>query len=171
MKPGDVILSRKVRSYQGAKILVPGQPEWTEFKAGDGEFLVLLCMGTVPKGAHPQAVERLHSLGYARQEGYPNPGRFNLVEFQDKCVEAVQLLVDRTGFACPHCDEKELVAGHIEFEGPQLNCGGCGVVHTLQPYEDAPNSTTYAMQVVHALAELATIVRAAHAEANDEHTS
>jgi len=148
MRPGDVILTKKLRCYSGMKILAAGVPEYVEARADPGHYIAAIILGQVPKGAKVDGVARLRQLGYVQREGYPNPERFNVLEFQETCRESAQGVLDRTP-ACPHCkDGRPKVVD--DMGGAKIECTGCDSTVQLELYAKSPNSIHYAMHAAQA---------------------
>ncbi len=149
MKPGDVILTRKLRAYTGMKIAMPGVAKYANISSHPGEYIVLLYLGAVPKGADPLARERIQELGFVPREGYPNPNRFSLHEFRAACITAANDVAKQAP-PCAHCEEgrPEVVAD--DLGGAKIKCSGCDSTVELELCEEFPNSIQFAMHAMQA---------------------
>lgn len=147
MKPGDVILTKKLRCYSGMKVLLPGVPEYIVSRAEPGQLIALIALGSVPKGAKVDGMAGLSRLGFVPREGYPNPSRFNVGEYNEKCLEAAQAFLDKAP-ACPSC------TGHPKAEDSgtqvQIRCESCDSTVGLLPQETYPNTMAFAMEAARA---------------------
>lgn len=148
MRPGDVVLTKKMRCYSGQKIITPGIPEFMEARAEPGEFIALIALGSVPKGARVDGMAGLERLGYVPKEGYPNPSRFNVEAYHEQCLVGAQTILDQAP-PCPACEtgrptveDKDLVV--------RVRCQGCDSTIELQPYEKFQNSVVFAMEAARA---------------------
>ena len=138
MKLGDIAFMRKVRLYANNKIIQPGTSEWEEVRPAPGMLSVYVYLGDLPKGSTPQVEERLAVAGWAPKEGYPNPNRFNSLDFQDACLEHVGQILKRLPRCC---DDAEPVIEHHDV--PMMACPSCDFEVSLEPCGESANSIMF----------------------------